>query len=71
MQSIYAPCIPTAGRTVPSQQEWLHEIKYDGYRPIVIRDDKRVGLLTRNGHDWSDRFQGLSGGQHRKSKQTN
>jgi bifunctional non-homologous end joining protein LigD len=56
MRSTYAPCIPTAGRTVPSRPEWFHEIKYDGYRLIVIRDDKRVRLLTRNGHDWSGRF---------------
>jgi len=27
-----------------------------GYRLIVQRDGKRVRLLTRNGHDWSDRF---------------
>jgi hypothetical protein len=30
----------------------LHRI----YRLIVVREDKRVRLITRNGHDWSDRF---------------
>jgi bifunctional non-homologous end joining protein LigD len=36
--------------------EWLHEVKYDGYRLIVVREDKRVRLITRNGHDWSGRY---------------
>jgi bifunctional non-homologous end joining protein LigD len=41
---------------VPARPQWLHEIKYDGYRLILVREDKRVRLLTRNGHDWSGRF---------------
>jgi ATP-dependent DNA ligase len=36
--------------------EWLHEIKYDGYRPWVERDGDRVRLFTRNGHDWTKRY---------------
>jgi bifunctional non-homologous end joining protein LigD len=56
----YEPCIPTAGKAVPSRPEWLHEIKYDGYRLIVVREDKRVRLLTKNGHDWSGRFPWMS-----------
>jgi len=51
----YLPCIPTAAPKVPAR-DWLHEIKYDGYRMLVVRDGARVRLLTRNGHDWSDRF---------------
>jgi ATP-dependent DNA ligase len=52
----FQPCIPTAGKAAPARPEWLHEVKYDGYRLIVIREDKRVRLITRNGHDWSGRF---------------
>jgi ATP-dependent DNA ligase len=56
MRSTYAPCIPTAGKVVPSRPEWFHEIKYDGYLLIVVRQDDRVRLFTRNGHDWSHRY---------------
>jgi bifunctional non-homologous end joining protein LigD len=56
MPSTYAPCIPIAGKAVPARPQWLHEIKYDGYRLILVREDKRARLLTRNGHDWSGRF---------------
>src|SRR5882757_9983175 len=52
----FEPCIPTRGTKVPAGPDWIHEIKHDGYRLIVQRDDKRVRLFTRNGHDWSDRY---------------
>src|SRR5213595_3886060 len=52
----YQPCIPTRGTEVPSGPDWFHEIKHDGYRLIVQREGKRVRLLTRRGHDWSDRY---------------
>ena len=49
-------CIPTAGVKVPSGPEWLHEIKYDGYRLRVERNGDRVRLITRGGYNWSDRY---------------
>jgi bifunctional non-homologous end joining protein LigD len=49
-------CIPTRGIKVPSSPDWLHEIKYDGYRLLVQRQDDRVRLFTMNGHDWADRY---------------
>jgi bifunctional non-homologous end joining protein LigD len=52
----FIPCIPTRGTRVPAGPDWLHEVKYDGYRMIVHRDGDRVWLFTRNGHDWSDRY---------------
>ena len=36
--------------------DWLHEIKYDGYRLRVERDGDRVRLITRNGYDWTGRY---------------
>ena len=56
MRSTYSPCLPTAGKVVPATSHWLHEVKYDGYRPIVAREESRVRLFTRNRHDWSGRF---------------
>jgi hypothetical protein len=54
--SPYEPCVPTAGTKVPDRPDWLHEIKHDGYRLIVQREDKRVRLFTRSGHDRTGRF---------------
>jgi ATP-dependent DNA ligase len=31
-------CIPTRGTAVPYTADWIHEIKYDGYRLRLERD---------------------------------
>jgi len=49
-------CIPTRGTEVPSSPDWLHEIKFDGYRLRVERNGDRVRLITRGGYDWTKRF---------------
>jgi bifunctional non-homologous end joining protein LigD len=56
MSEAFEFCIPTTGTNVPSGPDWLHEIKYDGYRLIVHRDHDRVRLITKSGYDWSKRF---------------
>ena len=48
--------LPTRATTVPDGPDWLHEIKYDGYRLRVERDGERVRLITRGGYDWTKRF---------------
>ena len=40
----------------PSGDEWLHEIKYDGYRIGARVRRGRVSLYTRNGNDWTTAF---------------
>jgi ATP-dependent DNA ligase len=41
---------PTA-HTLPSGDQWLHEIKHDGFRIIAPRDGPRVRLYSRPGND--------------------
>ncbi|WP_441259895.1 ATP-dependent DNA ligase [Bradyrhizobium sp. 521_C7_N1_3] len=41
---------------VPAGPNWIHEIKYDGYRLRVERQGKTVRFFTRNGHDWTKRY---------------
>jgi bifunctional non-homologous end joining protein LigD len=53
---MYAFSLPTKSDKVPSGAEWIHEIKYDGYRMLVIRNHDRVRLISRGGGDWADRF---------------
>jgi len=54
--TVFEPCILTRGTTVPAGPDWLHEIKHDGHRLIVQREEERVRLFTKNGHDWSGRY---------------
>ena len=55
-----APCIPTLAAKPPSEPDWVHEIKHDGYRLIVRRDGPVVRLFTRRGYDWTVRFPGVA-----------
>jgi bifunctional non-homologous end joining protein LigD len=36
--------------------DYLHEVKYDGYRVQIHLDRGKVRAFTRNGHDWTKRF---------------
>jgi bifunctional non-homologous end joining protein LigD len=47
------PCIPTRAPKPPAGPGWVHEIKHDGYRLQVRRQDDAVRLFTRRGYDWS------------------
>ena len=40
----------------PSGPDWLHEIKFDGYRMEARLDHGKVRLLTRKQQDWTHRF---------------
>src|ERR1700730_14139567 len=44
----------------PEGDEWLHEIKYDGYRLLARIEDGAVRLITRGGLDWTAKFSELA-----------
>jgi len=49
---------PTRPPRVPTGPDWLHEVKYDGYRIMVVREEDRVrliGALDTNGQRWRRR----------------
>lgn len=52
----YAPQLAQLVKTAPVGPEWLHEVKYDGYRIGCRIDGARVTLLSRNGKDWTAAF---------------
>ena len=51
-----APCLPSSAPQAPSGEEWLHEIKHDGFRVIARKEGTRVKLYSRPGNDLTDRF---------------
>ncbi len=54
-----APQLATLASEVPPGDDWLYEIKFDGYRLLARIDGDDVRCLTRNGHDWSHRMPAL------------
>ena len=54
------PQLASVASVVPDGDEWLHEIKLDGYRLLAHFDAGHVKLVTRHGLDWSQRFHALA-----------
>ena len=52
----FTPQLATLSKEVPHGNEWIHEVKLDGYRILAFAAGKRVKLVSRNGKDWTDRF---------------
>ena len=44
----------------PEGDQWLHEIKFDGYRMHARLDRGAVKLLTRTGLDWTDKYPAIA-----------
>lgn len=44
----------------PDDGQWVHEIKFDGYRLLGFVSDGAVRLRTRNGKIWTDRFPSIA-----------
>jgi bifunctional non-homologous end joining protein LigD len=44
----------------PDGPEWLHEIKFDGYRMHARLDRGAVNLLTRTGLDWTHKYPAIA-----------
>ena len=62
MPASLKPQLAIASAAAPEGGEWLHEIKYDGYRLIARIDNGKVRLITRGGLDWTDKFSALADG---------
>jgi len=54
------PQLATVASQAPDGPEWLHEIKYDGYRLLARLEDGEVRLITRGGLDWTAKFPTLA-----------
>lgn len=55
----------------PEGEQWVHEIKFDGYRLLGFVSAGAVRLRTRNGNDWTDSFPAVAAGLEKlKAKDT-
>jgi bifunctional non-homologous end joining protein LigD len=52
----YAPQLAKLVKTPPPESDWLHEMKYDGYRIGCRIDGRGVTLISRNRKDWTAAF---------------
>jgi bifunctional non-homologous end joining protein LigD len=61
MPGFIKPQLATLKSKAPRGDQWLHEIKFDGYRVQVHLNRGRKKVFTRNGLDWTKRFTEIAG----------
>jgi bifunctional non-homologous end joining protein LigD len=61
MPGFIRPQLAILKTKAPKGDQWLHEIKYDGYRVQVHVNGGRKKVYTRNGLDWTKRFSVIAG----------
>jgi ATP-dependent DNA ligase len=54
------PQLTKLATKAPSGPQWVHEIKFDGYRMAARIDQGKVRLLTRTGLDWSRKYPAIA-----------
>jgi bifunctional non-homologous end joining protein LigD len=59
LPEVIKPQLATLAAGIPSNGEWLFEIKFDGYRVMARIEQGRIGLITRGGHDWQAKMPAL------------
>ena len=55
------PCLATLSTSIPSANDWVHEIKFDGYRMQARLSGGLITLKTRTGLDWTQKFPSIAG----------
>jgi len=65
MPEFLEPALASLAKHCPKGEDWLHEIKFDGYRIVAFLDHGKVILRTRQGHDWTKRFPEIAAGLER------
>jgi bifunctional non-homologous end joining protein LigD len=56
----YAPMLAVLEREVPHGQEWVYEVKWDGYRAIAYVEGGDVELVSRNQNSLTQRFENVA-----------
>ena len=56
MPQFVQPQLATLVKEAPKGDQWLHELKFDGYRLLCHLHRGRVRLWTRNQKDWTSKF---------------
>jgi ATP-dependent DNA ligase len=49
------PAAPVLRSAPPQGEQWLHEVKFDGWRIQLHKDGRSAAAFTKNGHDHSSR----------------
>lgn len=54
------PSLATSAARPPTGPQWLHEVKFDGYRVQLQIHAETIQVFTRRGNDWTGRFRKIA-----------
>ena len=60
MPEFLPPQLATLVKEPPTGDEWLHELKFDGYRMVCHLNRGKAHFWSRNGKDWTEKFGSLA-----------
>lgn len=55
-----SPMLATLTAAPFDNEDWIYEIKYDGYRTVAVIDDKHVNLFSRNELSFNKNFKAVA-----------
>lgn len=58
--SFIQPQLATLMKEPPSDDGWLHELKFDGYRMLCHWNEGKVHFWSRNKKDWTEKFSSVA-----------
>lgn len=53
--------------TLPEGEQWIYEVKLDGYRALLIKSGDRIQIRSRNNHDLTAAYPGIASAARRLS----
>ncbi|MGT2466534.1 ATP-dependent DNA ligase [Mesorhizobium atlanticum] len=59
--SFIRPMEPELVEQPPMGDGWSHEVKFDGYRTQIIKDEDGIRLHTKTGIDWTKKYRTIAG----------
>jgi ATP-dependent DNA ligase len=45
---------------LPNGDQWIYEVKWDGYRGLILKDGGRVQVRSRNNKDFALKYPGVA-----------
>lgn len=60
MLTFIPPLLPTMVESPPEGDDWIHEIKQDGYRTLFAREGEAIRGYTKQGNDWTSRYETIA-----------
>jgi bifunctional non-homologous end joining protein LigD len=60
LPAIIEPELTTLVDAPPGGSNWIHEVKFDGYRMGARIEDGRIKMITRSGLDWTKKFPSIA-----------